>query len=62
MVTKNMSSEEMEGKSRKEYGKAEEKIGKDLGDKSTEIQGKADKEFGKAEEKIGKKKEKEFGE
>ncbi len=55
-----MSSERIEGKERKEYGKAEEKIGKEFDDKAREIEGKEEKEFGKAEEKIGKKKEKEM--
>lgn len=49
------NEEEREGKIRKEYGKAEEKIGKDLDDPARKIQGKADKEYGKAEEKVGKK-------
>ncbi len=54
-----MSSTEEEGKMRKEHGKAEEKMGKDLDDPNLKIQGKADKEYGKAEEKVGKKIEKE---
>jgi uncharacterized protein YjbJ (UPF0337 family) len=49
------NTEEEQGKIRKEYGKAEEKIGKDLHDPDMKIQGKADKEYGKAQEKVGKK-------
>lgn len=45
---------------RKEFGKAEEKIGKDTDDPNMKIQGKADKEYGKAEEKVAKKAEKEM--
>jgi uncharacterized protein YjbJ (UPF0337 family) len=56
-----MSDEKIEGKVRKEYGKAEEKLGKALDDPNMKIQGKADKEYGKAEEKVGKKIEKERG-
>ncbi|HZW55752.1 MAG TPA: hypothetical protein VFF30_05635 [Nitrososphaerales archaeon] len=56
-----MSEERTEGKIRKETGKAEEKLGKDLDDPNMKIQGKADKEYGKAEEKVGKKIEKESG-
>lgn len=56
-----MSSEKEEGKIRKEYGKTEEKIDKDMDDPNMKMQGKADKEYGKAEEKIGKKYEKERG-
>ena len=56
-----MSAEKDEGKIRKEYGKAEEKIGKDLDDPNMKIQGNADKEYGKAQEKVGKKIEKEEG-
>ena len=54
-----MSEERVEGKERKEYGKAEEKIGKEFDDKTREMEGKEEKEFGKTEEKVGKKKEKE---
>jgi uncharacterized protein YjbJ (UPF0337 family) len=54
-----MSDEEKEGKMRKEFGKAEEKIGKDFEDPNMKIQGKADKEFGQAEEKVGKERKKE---
>jgi uncharacterized protein YjbJ (UPF0337 family) len=54
-----MSDTREEGKIRKEYGKAEEKIGKDMDDPNMKIQGKADKEYGKAEEKVGKKIEEE---
>lgn len=54
-----MSDIKDEGKTRKEFGKAEEKIGKDTDDPNMKIQGKADKEYGKAEEKVGKKVEKE---
>jgi len=53
-----MSEEKVEGKERKEYGKAEEKIGKEFGDKGRELAGEAEKEYGKAEEKVGKKVEK----
>ncbi len=53
-----MSEERVEGKERKEYGKAEEKIGKEFGDKDRELAGEAEKEYGKAEEKVGKKVEK----
>jgi uncharacterized protein YjbJ (UPF0337 family) len=53
-----MSDEKVEGKERKEHGKAEEKIGKEFDDKGREIAGKEHKEFGKAEEKVGKEKEK----
>ena len=51
----------MEGKERKEYGKATEKIGKDLHDEDLKTSGKIEKEFGKAEEKIGKEREKREG-
>ncbi|MDH2899432.1 MAG: CsbD family protein [archaeon] len=54
-----MSEEKIEGKEKKEYGKAEEKLGKDLNDPNLKIRGKEDKEFGKAEEKVGKEIEKE---
>jgi uncharacterized protein YjbJ (UPF0337 family) len=54
-----MSEERMEGKEKKEHGKAEEKIGKEFNDESREMAGKAEKEYGKAEEKVGKQKEKE---
>jgi len=54
-----MSDERIEGKERKEYGRAEEKIGKEFGDKGRELAGKEEKEFGKVEEKMGKKKESE---
>ena len=54
-----MSDERIEGKERKEHGKAEEKIGKEFDDKGREIAGKEQKEFGKVEEKMGKQKEKE---
>jgi uncharacterized protein YjbJ (UPF0337 family) len=53
-----MPEERIEGKERKEYGKAEEKIGEGFGDDSMEMVGKAEKEYGKAEEKVGKQKEK----
>jgi uncharacterized protein YjbJ (UPF0337 family) len=53
-----MSEERIEGKERKEHGKAEEKIGKEFDDKGRELAGKEQKEFGKAEEKMGKEKEK----
>jgi uncharacterized protein YjbJ (UPF0337 family) len=53
-----MSEERVEGKERKEYGKAEEKISKEFDDKNRKMTGKAEKEYGKAEEKIGKEKEK----
>ena len=53
-----MSTERIEGKERKEHGKAEEKIGKEFDDKGRELAGKEQKEFGKVEEKIGKEKEK----
>ncbi|MFI5420822.1 MAG: hypothetical protein ACHQ1H_07625 [Nitrososphaerales archaeon] len=53
-----MSSERIEGKENKEHGKAEEKIGKEFGDKERELAGKEQKESGKTEEKIGKEKEK----
>ena len=53
-----MSSERIEGKERKEHGKAEEKIGKEFGDETRKMAGKEEKEYGKAEEKIGKEKEK----
>jgi uncharacterized protein YjbJ (UPF0337 family) len=56
-----MSENKMEGKERKEWGKAEEKMGKELDDPNLKIQGKADKEYGKAQEKVGKKEEKEMG-
>ena len=54
-----MSNERIEGKERKEHGKAEEKIGKEFGDKGRELAGKEQKEFGKVEEKMGKQKENE---
>jgi uncharacterized protein YjbJ (UPF0337 family) len=54
----NMSSERVEGKERKEHGKAEEKIGKEFDDTNREMAGKEQKEFGKVEEKIGKEREK----
>ena len=54
-----MSDERVEGKERKEYGKATEKIGKDLDNKEMRESGKEEKEYGKAEEKIGKEREKE---
>ena len=53
-----MSSERIEGKERKEHGKAEEKIGKEFNDEDRKMAGKEMKEIGKAEEKIGKEKEK----
>ena len=53
-----MSSERIEGKERKEHGKAEEKIGKEFNDEGRQMAGKEEKEIGKAEEKIGKEKEK----
>jgi uncharacterized protein YjbJ (UPF0337 family) len=53
-----MSEERIEGKERKEYGKAEEKIGKEFHDENRKLAGKAEKEYGKAEEKVGKEKEK----
>jgi uncharacterized protein YjbJ (UPF0337 family) len=53
-----MSEERIEGKERKEHGKAEEKIGKEFDDKGREMAGKEQKEFGKAEEKVGKELEK----
>jgi uncharacterized protein YjbJ (UPF0337 family) len=56
-----MSEDKIEGKERKEWGKAEEKMGKELDDPNMKIQGKADKEYGKAQEKVGKKEEKEMG-
>jgi uncharacterized protein YjbJ (UPF0337 family) len=54
-----MSAERIEGKERKEHGKAEEKIGKEFNDEDRRMAGKAEKEYGKAEEKVGKQKEKE---
>ena len=56
-----MSSERIEGKERKEHGKAEEKVGKEFDDTNRELAGKEQKELGKAEEKIGKEKEKKMG-
>ena len=53
-----MSTDRIEGKERKEYGKAEEKIGKDLDDENRKLAGEAEKEYGKTQEKIGKKEEK----
>jgi uncharacterized protein YjbJ (UPF0337 family) len=53
-----MSTERVEGKERKEHGKAEEKIGKEFNDEDRQMEGKAQKEYGKAEEKVGKEKEK----
>jgi uncharacterized protein YjbJ (UPF0337 family) len=53
-----MSNERIEGKERKEYGKAEEKIGKEFDDENRKMAGKAEQEYGKAEEKVGKEKEK----
>lgn len=53
-----MSEDRIEGKEKKEHGKAEEKIGKEFGDKERELEGKAEKEYGKAQEKIGKEEEK----
>ncbi|MFI5419470.1 MAG: CsbD family protein [Nitrososphaerales archaeon] len=55
-----MSTERIEGKERKEHGKAEEKIGKEFDDEDRKMAGKAEKEYGKAEEKVGKEKEKEM--
>jgi uncharacterized protein YjbJ (UPF0337 family) len=52
-----MSNERIEGKERKEHGKAEEKIGKEFDDTDRQMAGKEQKEFGKVEEKIGKEKE-----
>jgi uncharacterized protein YjbJ (UPF0337 family) len=49
-----MSDERVEGKERREHGAAEEKIGKEFGDKGREEFGKEEKEYGKAEEKVGK--------
>jgi len=54
-----MSEQRIEGKERKEYGKAEEKIGKEFHDDERKMAGKAEKETGQAEEKVGKKMEKE---
>ena len=56
-----MTEERMEGKERKEYGKATEKIGKDIHDEDLKTSGKIDKEYGKAEEKVGKEREKREG-
>ncbi len=56
-----MSAERIEGKERKEHGKAEEKVGKEFDDPNRELAGKEQKELGKAEEKIGKEKEKKLG-
>jgi len=53
-----MSEERIEGKERKEHGKAEEKIGKEFDDKQRQMAGKEQKQFGKTEEKLGKEKEK----
>ena len=53
-----MTEERMEGKERKEYGKATENIGKDTHDEELKSSGKIDKEYGKAEEKVGKEREK----
>ena len=53
-----MSEERVEGKERKEHGKAEEKVGKEFDDKPREMGRKEEKEFGKTEEKIGKEREK----
>jgi uncharacterized protein YjbJ (UPF0337 family) len=53
-----MSDERIEGKERKEYGKAEEKIGKEFDDETRKVAGKEEQEYGKAEEKVGKMKEK----
>jgi uncharacterized protein YjbJ (UPF0337 family) len=53
-----MSAERIEGKERKEHGKAEEKIGEEFNDEERKMAGKEQKEFGKTEEKIGKEKEK----
>jgi uncharacterized protein YjbJ (UPF0337 family) len=53
-----MSQERIEGKERKEHGKAEEKIGKEFDDKQRQMAGKEQKQFGKTEEKLGKEKEK----
>lgn len=53
-----MSEDRVEGKERKEHGKAEEKVGKEFDDKERELQGKAEKEYGKAQEKVGKEEEK----
>jgi uncharacterized protein YjbJ (UPF0337 family) len=53
-----MSEQRVEGKEKKEHGKAEEKIGKEFHDEPREEMGKEEKEYGKAEEKVGKEKEK----
>ena len=52
-----MSEERVEGKERKEHGKAEEKIGKEFNDEARQMAGKEEKQMGKVEEKIGKEKE-----
>jgi len=53
-----MSQQRIEGKERKEHGKAEEKIGKEFDNPDREVAGKTEKEYGAAEEKTGRKKEK----
>jgi uncharacterized protein YjbJ (UPF0337 family) len=53
-----MSEERIEGKERKEHGKAEEKIGKEFGDEQRKMDGKEENKFGKTEEKLGKEREK----
>jgi uncharacterized protein YjbJ (UPF0337 family) len=58
-MSNKMREERIEGKERNEFGKAEEKIGKDLDDENREMLGKSEKEYGKAEEKVGKMNEKE---
>jgi uncharacterized protein YjbJ (UPF0337 family) len=52
-----MSEERIEGKERKEHGKAEENIGKEFNDPERQMEGKEEKQIGKAEEKLGKERE-----
>lgn len=53
-----MSEERIEGKERKEHGKAEQKIGNEFDDEQRKMNGKEENKFGKTEEKLGKEKEK----
>jgi uncharacterized protein YjbJ (UPF0337 family) len=58
IIEQKMSEERVEGKERKEHGKAEEKIGKEFDDPQRQMAGKEENKFGKTEEKLGKEKEK----
>jgi uncharacterized protein YjbJ (UPF0337 family) len=52
-----MSEERIEGKERKEHGKAEEIIGKEFDDPERQMEGNEEKQIGKTEEKLGKERE-----